>query len=217
MVCRECRRPLNLYSLVNPADEREAVAIAYLHAQEYIGAGGEVCQVGEGYDHAAVPVEGSPLEASAIVPRRPIRVPDLETGGERDYSSPWNCCTGCLPSVRARDITRMLNRVMSSEYNGAAAQPEFARAILRAEVRKLYTLYLSSAPQGPYAVKVRAAPAPTGKRGSLRGMGRRPPSLELGDLRHSQAGPAGRPRRQALTVICTRLGERDRGTRAGLP
>ena len=87
-----------------------------------------------------------------------------------DYSSPWSCCTGCLPAVRARDMTRMLNRALNSRNGIASRLSTQERALFRAGLRELYSLYLRSAPAGPYELRIRPTPRPLGKRGSARGV-----------------------------------------------
>lgn len=184
MVCRECNEPLTPYSRVL-ADGTEERAL-YIHPREYLTASEEVAPLQGGYDHEAVPVEGSPATAETtcdfcsepaprwvFVPRRPVRVRDVMAapGANRwlDYSSPWSCCDGCRPAVRSRDIGRMLDRAMSSPHSITAAMPAEERRFYRRFLRGLYARYLKSDPAGPYEVKIRDNPKPLGKRGSLRG------------------------------------------------
>jgi hypothetical protein len=185
MVCHVCGEALNLYSLVNPDNEWEEEPLAYVHSYEYVDAQGKVLSVDEykRYDHEAVPVPGSPIDANTIcdfchgpsprwvfVPRRPIRFYDPETEQLRDYSSPWTCCAGCLQAVKHRDLTKILDRVMASPDGLIATLPESARPAFRAATRLLYDGYLKSDPAGPYELKIRPNHKPAGKRTSRRGM-----------------------------------------------
>jgi hypothetical protein len=171
MVCRECDEVLNLYSVVDPENEWEEERIVYLHPLEYVVArDGVLAVVGDArYDHEAVPVPASPVDVDTIcdfchrpsprwvfVPRRPIRMSDPETGGHRDYSSAWNCCAGCLQAVKSRNMTKMLDRAMTSPYGHASQVPELTRSVVRASIRFLYDRYLKSDPAGPYELKIRA-------------------------------------------------------------
>lgn len=197
MVCRECREPLALYSVTSPGGATEKVA--YLHSLEYVDSDQIVRAAGPGagYDHEAVPVEATPLDAKTVcdfcygpeprhvfVPRRPVRMDNpLVPGHVLDYSSPWHCCARCLPAVKSKNITRMLNAALYSRYGQAAGLTAGQRAAVRPGLRELYSRYLQSAPAGPYEVRIRPAPRPLGRRGSARGMGN--PGLQPG-----QRGPS---------------------------
>jgi hypothetical protein len=189
MVCRECKEPLTLFSLVDEEDEFDEVKVIYVHPLEHIDTTArEVIELpGFVYDHEAVPVEGDPLEAStvcdfcyapesryAFIPRKVIRVPDPTNPGiYLDYSSPWNCCDGCLSAVRKKDIGKMLDRAVNSEYSESASLASVdptIRQVLRAQIRSLYVRYLESNPDGPYEVKIQPKPRAQGKPSSRRGM-----------------------------------------------
>ena len=192
MVCRECREPLSLYSITDPGGG-PVKKVAYLHSLQYVDSQQVIRAAGPaGYDHETVPVPASPLEANTVcdfcygpgprhvfVPRRPVRMENpLVPGQVLDYSSPWHCCARCLPAVKRKDITRMLNAALNSRCGPAAALPAELRAQVRAGLRELYSRYLQSAPSGPYEVRIRPAPRPLGRRGSARGMGN--PGLQPG-------------------------------------
>lgn len=183
MVCRECKEPLTLFSLVDRNNEFDEEKIAYIHSLEHIDTWGVIHQTVPGtYDHEAVPVEGDPLAADtvcdfcyspnpkfAFIPRRTIRVPDPSGFVKQlDYSSPWNTCGACLAAVKAKNMTKMLDRAMTSPSNRHLDQ--FVRQIVRRQLRDLYNKYIDSNPAGPYEVKIQPKPKPQGTPGSRRGM-----------------------------------------------
>jgi hypothetical protein len=183
MVCGICNEPLATYSRVNPADEWQEQIITYVHSLEYTDTNGRVITSGKDYDHIAVPVEGTPVNADitcdfchapdprfAFVPRRAIRMINPVGGPELDYSSPWASCDGCLQAVKNRNMTRIINRVFASPYSILREMSPDERPFYRAALRNFYAEYLKSDPAGPYEVKIRPAHVPFGKPGSRRGM-----------------------------------------------
>ncbi|WP_406379022.1 hypothetical protein [Streptomyces sp. NBC_00197] len=185
MVCRECKNPLTLYSLVDRENEFDEEKIVYIHSLEYISPWGEVLVNDEDdYGHEAVPVEGDPVSAETtcdfchspdsrwvFVPRKTIRMADpLNPGVALDYSSPWNCCDGCKQAVKSKSVTRMLDLAMTSEYSANSTRPEEVKSLLRMQLREMYTKYLSSNPAGPYELKIPPKPKPAGSPGSRKGM-----------------------------------------------
>lgn len=183
MVCRECKEPLTLYSLVNRENEFDEEKIVYIHSLEHVSSEGAVHQIVPGaYDHEAVPVEGDPLSADtacdfcyspetkyAFIPRKPIRMPDPSgTGMGLDYSSPWNTCGDCLTAVKTKNMSKMLDRAMTSPSN--RDHPPVIKQVVRKQLKDLYSKYIASNPAGPYEVKIAPKPKPTGKPSSRRGM-----------------------------------------------
>jgi len=178
MVCRECKEPLTLYTV-------NGERIIYIHPGEYLDAGNAVHSFDDNrYDHEAIPVEGNPIDADTtcdfchapaprwvFVPRRQVRLSDINAPDrDLDYSSPWACCNGCLPAVKSRNMTLILNRAMNSRYSMMAGLPPAERQPFRAALRKLYSAYLDSSPAGPYEQRIRPESKPFGKRGGRKGM-----------------------------------------------
>lgn len=177
MVCRECKEPLTVYT-------KNGERIIYIHPGEYMDAASTVRSFDSRYDHEAVPVEGNPIDADTtcdfchypnprwvFVPRRPVRMPDINAPGrELDYSSPWACCDECLSAVKSRNMTRILNRAIHSRYSMMAGLTDAERRPYRTALRLLYSAYLSSSPAGPYEQRIRPESKPFGKRGGRKGM-----------------------------------------------
>ena len=178
MVCRECREPLTVYT-------KNGERIIYIHPGEYLDAEDIVRSFDDSrYDHEAVPVESNPIDADTtcdfchaprprwvFVPRRQVRIPDLNAPArDLDYSSPWSCCDGCMPAVKSRNMTRILNRAMRSRYSMMNGLTVAERQPFRSALRVLYSEYLKSDPAGPYEQKIRPEPKPFGKRGGRKGM-----------------------------------------------
>ncbi|MFB7420791.1 hypothetical protein ACFC1L_40150 [Streptomyces sp. NPDC056210] len=185
MVCRECKAPLTLLSLIDREDESQEEKVAYTHPLEWINSEGKLESLpGMEYSHEAVPVAGDPLSADVVcdvchapkvkyvfVPRRQIRLDDpAGTGGQRDYSAPWNICDGCLPAVKAKNITAMIDRHVESPWNSMKGQPDYVKSAVRPAAKLLFVEYFASNPAGPYKVKISPKPKPQGTPGSRRGM-----------------------------------------------
>lgn len=185
MVCRECSEPLTLYSLVDKKDEFNEEKIVYVHAREHVNSeAGIAYSLTDEYDHEAVPVEGDPLTANSVcdfchspdpkyafVPRRQVRLDDPSGLRQQlDYSSPWNACSGCLPVVKAKNMSKMLDRAMGSPHSENSTYPETFKRAVRAQIRELYVKYIASNPAGPYEIKIAPKPKAQGSPGSRKGM-----------------------------------------------
>lgn len=179
MVCRECRKPVNAFSLIDPASGEERLE-RWLHSGELIKDGELVVIPGFSYDHEAVPVEGDPLTAETVcdfcaaprpryvfVPRKPIEIRMGE--GEHGYGSPWACCEGCRTLVRKRQMPKLIDRAMASPYSKIHGLPAEAKKAYRAHIRELYARFFKSAPAGPYEVRIAPNHSAFGRRGSARG------------------------------------------------
>jgi hypothetical protein len=185
MVCGLCGEPANQVTFINH-DTGEETEIGYTHALEIVDNHGNIIKSGKNYGHEALPVEGNPVDADGgcdfcyapdprwvFVPRKPIVVHDPSDGTEADYSSPWSCCDGCLPAVKSKNLTRMVDRAIASSHSAVLSDLTTAeRERYRVAVGKLYAAYLKSIPAGPYELKIPGPRKPVGKRGSLRGTGR---------------------------------------------
>lgn len=187
VVCAVCREPLVehewVYTYMGEFLGKEHVT--YAHALEHIEDGQIRTSRGiQPYDHKPEPVESELTDAAGVcdfchapeprwtfVPRTPILLPDpSDKKTEMDYSSPWGCCDGCLRAVKNRDLTRMLNRAMSSPHSPAILNASaWQLPALRAWIRRMYVLFIKSSPAGPYEI-VQRHPVKVGKRSSRRGM-----------------------------------------------
>jgi hypothetical protein len=185
MVCRECKNPLTLFSIVDRTSEFDEEKIVYIHSLEYITPDGQVLSSAEyDYGHEAVPVEGDPVSAETtcdfchspeskwvFIPRKPIRMVDpVNPGVDLDYSSPWNCCDACKQTVKSKSLAKMLDMAMASEYSVNKDLPAVIRRAVRSQLRELYVKYLASNPVGPYELKIPPKPKTIGSPGSRRGV-----------------------------------------------
>ncbi|MET8684862.1 hypothetical protein ABZV77_11650 [Streptomyces sp. NPDC004732] len=186
MKCRECGEPLTLFSMVDPDDEWDETPVIYVHPRErFIPQTGEVEPLTDecAYDHEAVPVPTTPLEANVIcdfcasphvryvfIPRKQIRMHDPETGATKDYSSPWHCCGGCLKPVREKDLSATVRRAVSSKHSSLKGQAGFIVEVQKLSIRRLQKAYFDSLPEGPFPMKIAPTPKKIGKPSSRRGM-----------------------------------------------
>ena len=174
MVCRECRKPLIPHTTINVASGEEHVN-HYLHPGDRVTDG----RVELHWDHEAVPVEGDPLTADtvcdfcgtprprhAFIPRDVVIHVD-PAGDKHRLFSPHLACDGCRQLVRRRDMTRLLDRAVSSPL--AVNVPREMQRAYRGMMRGYFTSFFQTRPAGPYEVKIPPGHSPFGRRGSARG------------------------------------------------